>query len=305
VNRLQQRRRNKQIKVESRLTNHESRSSRRRGYNGCLPALAATMSQKVLSQIDADGTATVTLNRPEVHNAFDAETVNLLTSTLKQLEANDRVRTVVLAGAGKSFSAGADIEVMRRTAAFSREQNVENARATTLMLQTLCKLEKPTIACVRGAARGGGVGLVSACDIAIAERGATFRLSEVKLGIIPAMISPFVIRAIGARNAHRYMLTGEEFGAAEAHRIGLLHETCDAAELDAVLGRLLANLRSSGPLAVVAAKKLIPDVAGAAIDDKLMEMLAQRIAGIRATPEAQEGLSAFLEKRKPAWAKKD
>ena len=260
------------------------------------------MSQKVLSQIDADGTATVTLNRPEVHNAFDAEMVNALTAVLQKLDADERVRAVVLAGAGRNFCAGADIEAMRRTAQATREQNYENARATTLMLQTLHRLEKPTIACVRGAARGGGVGLVSACDIAIGERGATFRLSEVKLGIIPAMISPFVIGAIGARQAHRYMISGEEFGAAEAHRIGLLHEVCDEPGLEAAVARMLAGLRSSGPRAMAAVKKLIPEVAGAAIDDTLMETVAQRIAGIRATPEAQEGLTAFLEKRKPAWS---
>lgn len=260
------------------------------------------MAQKIVSQIDADGNATVLLNRPEVRNAFDPEMVQQLTATLKKLEANDKVRAIVITGAGGNFSAGADIEHMKRSAKFSREKNLENARATALMLQTLHALEKPTIACVRGAARGGGVGLVSACDIAIAERGATFRLSEVKLGIIPAMISPFVIGAIGGRYAHRYMLSGEEFDAAEAYRIGLLHDICEEPELNAVIGRMLANLYSSGPRAMVAIKKLIPEVAGARVDDRLMDIVAQRIAGIRVTPEAQEGLSAFLEKRKTAWS---
>ena len=260
------------------------------------------MAQKVISQVDADGNATVLLNRPEVHNAFDPEMVDALTATLKKLEASDKVRAIVLTGAGRNFCAGADIEHMKKTAKHSRDQNLENARATALMLQTLHALEKPTIACVRGAARGGGVGLISACDIAIAERGATFRLSEVKLGIIPAMISPFVIAAIGERYAHRYMLSGEEFDVAEAYRIGLVHDICEEPELSAVVGRMLANLYSSGPRAVVAIKKLIPEVAGARVDDRLMETVAQRIAGIRVTPEAQEGLSAFLEKRKTAWS---
>lgn len=260
------------------------------------------MAQKVLSQVDADGNATVILNRPEVHNAFDPEMVDALTATLKKLEANDKVRAIVITGAGPNFCAGADIEHMKRSAKFSREQNLENARATALMLQTLQSLEKPTIACVRGAARGGGVGLVAACDIAIAERGATFRLSEVKLGIIPAMISPFVIAAIGERYAHRYMLSGEEFDVAEAYRIGLLHDICEEPVLHAVVGRMLAHLYSSGPHAVVAIKKLIPEVAASRIDDKLMEMLSSRIAGIRVTPEAQEGLSAFLEKRRTRWS---
>lgn len=260
------------------------------------------MSQKVLSQIDADGNATVMLNRPEVHNAFDPEMVQQLTATLKKLEANDKVRAVVLTGAGKSFSAGADIAHMKQTAKYTRAQNLENARATATMLHTLYALNKPTIACVRGAVRGGGVGLVSACDIAIAEREATFRLSEVKLGILPAMISPFVIRAIGQRYAHRYMLSAEEFDAAEAYRIGLVHDICEEPELTAVVGRMLANLYSSGPKALVAVKKLIPEVAASRIDGSLMDRVSALIADIRTTPEAQEGLSAFLEKRKTAWS---
>jgi len=259
------------------------------------------MSQKVLSQIDADGNATVMLNRPDVHNAFDPEMVDALTATLKKLESDDRVRAIVIAGAGRNFCAGADIEHMKRSAKVSREQNLENARATAMMLRRLYSVEKPTIACVRGAARGGGVGLIAACDIAIAERGATFRLSEVKLGIIPAMISPFVIAAIGRHYSHRYMLSGEEFDSAEAYRIGLVHDICEEPELNAAVGRMLAHLYSSGPRAVAAIKKLIPEVAGARIDDDLMDRVAQRIAGIRVTPEAQEGLSAFLEKRKPSW----
>jgi methylglutaconyl-CoA hydratase len=273
-----------------------SLASRLSIYNGF------PMSHKVLSQVDADGNATVTLNRPEVHNAFDPDMVDALTAALKKLEADDRVRAVVLTGAGRSFCAGADIEHMKRSAGYSREQNLENARATAMMLQTLCHLEKPTIACVRGAVRGGGVGLVSACDMAVAERGATFRLSEVKLGIIPAMISPFVIAAIGRRYAHRYMMTGEEFDAAEAYRIGLVHDICEEPDLSVLVGRMLAQLYSSGPRAVTAVKRLIPEVAGARIDDKLMEAVSQRIAAVRVTAEAQEGLSAFLEKRKTAWS---
>ena len=264
--------------------------------------MSSKTGQKVLSQVDGDGNATLVLNRPEVHTAFDPEMVNALTAELRRLEAIDAVRAIVITGAGKNFCAGADIEQMRRTAKASREQNLENARATSLMLQTLHGLAKPTIACVRGAARGGGVGLACACDIAIAARGATFRLSEVKLGIIPAMISPFVIGAIGPRQAHRYMISGEELDAAEAWRIGLVHDICEEPDLDERVGRMLAQLYSSGPNAIAAIKKLIPDVAGATIGDPLMETVSQRIAAIRATPEAQEGLSAFLEKRKTAWS---
>ena len=259
------------------------------------------MSQKVLAQIDADGNATVMLNRPDVHNAFDPEMVELLTAALKKLGANPKVRAVVLTGTGKNFCAGADIEQMKRSAKSSRGQNLENARATSLMLHTLYTLPKPTIACVRGAARGGGVGLVAACDIALAARDATFRLSEVKIGIIPAMISPYVIAAIGSRHSHRFMLSGEEFDSAEAFRIGLVHDICEEPELNGLVGQMLARLYSSGPAAIAAIKRLIPEVAGAAIDGELMDKVSQRIAELRVTPEAQEGLTAFLEKRKAAW----
>ena len=259
------------------------------------------MSEKVLSQVDAEGNATVVLNRPAVHNAFDPEMVGALTATLRQLESRTDVRAIVLTGAGRNFCAGADIDHMKRSAAHSREQNLELARATSLMLHTLYTLEKPTIACVHGAVRGGGVGLICACDIALAARGATFRLSEVKLGIIPAMISPYVVAAIGQRMAHRYMLSGEEFDVAEAYRLGLVHDMCEESELTALVGRMLAHLHTSGPRAMVAIKKLIPEIAGAAIDGEVVEKTAQRIAEVRATQEAQEGLGAFLEKRKPAW----
>lgn len=259
------------------------------------------MSDKVISQIDRDGNATVMLNRPEVHNAFDPEMVAALTAALKQLEADSQVRAVVLLGAGKNFCAGADIEHMKKSATFSREQNFEAARQSAHMFHTLYKLNKPTIACVRGAVRGGGCGLVAACDIAIASRLATFRLSEVKLGIIPAMISPYVIAAIGERMAHRYMLSGEEFDAAEAWRIGLVHEIAEEDALNAKVGAMLAHLYSSGPNAVGAIKELIPVSAHAPVGEDIVEETARRIAAVRATPEAQEGLSAFLEKRKPSW----
>ena len=258
------------------------------------------MSQKILSQIDADGNATVMLNRPEVHNALDPEMVDALTATLTKLESDARVRAVVITST--SFCAGADIEHMKRSAKFSRDQNLESARATATLLNTLYTLEKPTIACVRGAVRGGGVGLVSACDIAIAARTATFRLSEVKLGIIPAMISPYVIAAMGVHHARRFMLSGEEFDSAEAFRIGLVHDICEEDELNAKVGRMLGHLYSSGPGATVAIKKLIAEIAGAPINEALVEKTAQRIAQLRTTAEAQEGLSAFLEKRKTAWS---
>ncbi|MBI3937408.1 MAG: enoyl-CoA hydratase/isomerase family protein [Betaproteobacteria bacterium] len=259
------------------------------------------MSDTVLSNVDKDGNATVVLNRPDVHNAFDEEMVAALTRTLKTLEADSRVRAVVLMGHGKSFSAGADINRMRRTAGFTREHNLKDALEGAEMFYTLYTLKKPTIARVHGAARGGGVGLVAACDIAIASRDATFRLSEVRLGIVPAVISPYVVAAIGSRKAHRYFLSGEEFDAAEAYRIGLIHDLVEEEELNATIGRVLAELYSGGPQAIVAAKQLIGRVVASPIDRAMMENTAQYIADVRANPEAREGLTAFLEKRRPAW----
>src|SRR3954464_3281366 len=189
--------------------------------------------QKIISRFDEHGNATVMLNRPEVHNAFDPEMVDALTSTLKKLGKDDSVRAVVLIGAGASFCAGADIGHMKKSARFSKKQNFEAAQESAEMLHTLYTLPKPTIACVRGAVRGGGCGLVAACDIAVASRTATFRLSEVKLGIIPSMISPYVIAAIGARMSRRYMLTGEEMDCAEAFRIGLVHDIAEDDQLNA------------------------------------------------------------------------
>ncbi|MEK6593247.1 MAG: enoyl-CoA hydratase-related protein [Pseudomonadota bacterium] len=256
---------------------------------------------KVITHLDKDGNATLMLNRPEVHNAFDPEMVDSLTRALKKLEADPRVRAVVLMGAGKSFCAGADIEHMKKSARFTRAQNFKAAQDSARMFYTLYSLGKPTIACVHGAVRGGGVGLVSACDIAIASRDASFRLSEVKIGIIPAMISPYVIGAIGERMARRYMISGEEFDVAQALRIGLVHDIVEKEALADAVGGMLAHLYSSGPNAVVAIKQLIPVSAHALIGKKIVDETARRIARIRGTPEAQEGMSAFLEKRKPFW----
>ncbi len=259
------------------------------------------MTDKVLTRIDEHGNATVMLNRPEVHNAFDPEMVEALTTALAILEKDADVRAVVLLGAGASFSAGADIGHMKKSARFSAKQNYESALDTARMLHKLYMLTKPTIACIRGAVRGGGLGLVAACDIAIASRTATFRLSEVKLGIIPAMISPYVLSAMGARMAHRYMLTGEEFDSAEAYRIGFVHDICEDDELSSKVGQILAHLYTSGPKAIAAVKELIPIVVNAPISEETAEVTSRLIAELRATPEAQEGLSAFLEKRSAAW----
>ncbi len=259
------------------------------------------MTQKVLSQIDRDGNATVALNRPEVHNAFDPEMGAQLITALKQLEADPKVRAVVLMGQGKSFSAGADIEHMKKSAKFTCEQNYKAAFASAQIFYTLNTLQKPTIARVHGAVRGGGVGLVAACDIAIGSREATFRLSEVRLGIVPAMISPYVVAAIGERYARRYFLSGEEFDSAEAFRIGLLHDLVEADNLNAAISEMLTQLYCGGPQAIAAAKRQIGRIAHASVSEAVVDETARTIAEIRATAEAQEGLSAFLEKRKAAW----
>ncbi len=259
------------------------------------------MAEKLLSLIDSDGNATIALNRPDVHNAFDPEMVAQIIATLQQFDANPKVRAVVLMGQGRSFCAGADIEHMRRSAQFTREQNRKAAQQMAQMFYTLYTLNKPTIARVHGAVRGGGVGLVAACDIAIGSRDATFRLSEVRLGIVPAMISPYVVAAIGERHARRYFLSGEEFDCAEAFRIGLLHNIVELEDLNATVSYMLADLYCGGPKAIAAAKRQVHSIAHARIDGAVVEATAHHIADIRATPEAQEGLGAFLEKRKPAW----
>jgi len=259
------------------------------------------MAEKVLMQVDANGNATVALNRPDVHNAFDPEMGVQLIATLRKLEANPKVRAVVLMGQGKSFSAGADIDHMRKSARFTKEQNLKAARASAEIFHTLYALKKPTIARVHGAVRGGGVGLVAACDVAIGSRDATFRLSEVRLGIVPAMISPYVVAAIGERQSRRYFLSGEEFDSAEAFRIGLLHDLVELDVLNAAVGHMLSQLYCGGPNAIVAAKRQIGKVAHAGVTPAVVEDTACTIAEIRATAEAKEGLGAFLEKRKATW----
>lgn len=262
----------------------------------------STAAARVLTNVDDYGNVTITLNRPEVHNAFDPEMVSTLTATLADIAADDSIRAVVIAGAGKSFCAGADINHMRQSAKFTKAQNYKNATESARMFHALYTLNKPTIAAVHGAVRGGGCGLIAACDIAIATRTATFRLSEVKIGIVPAMISPYVIGAIGERQARRYMLSGEEFDCAEAWRIGLVHDLVEEDYLADCVGEMLGQLYTSGPKAVHAIKQLIPKSAHSPIGPGIIEETSRIIADIRATPEAQEGLGAFLEKRKTSWS---
>jgi methylglutaconyl-CoA hydratase len=257
----------------------------------------------LLSEIDEDGLATITFNRPEMHNAFDDTLVNALAEELDRLERDASVRVVMLAARGKSFSSGADLNWMRRMANYSFEENLADATALAEMMKTLANLSKPTIALVQGAAFGGGVGLVACCDIALATENASFCLSEVKLGLIPALISPYVAAAIGSRATRRYFLTAERFNAVEAHRIGLIHEVVRADELDERAERLCRQLLQNGPYAMASVKALVAEVALSFLDDDLIADTAERIAEIRASEEGREGLSAFLEKRKPNWIK--
>lgn len=245
--------------------------------------------------------ARITLNRPEVHNAFDDVLIAELTDALECIGHEPRPRVVILSAAGKSFSAGADLNWMRRTAGYSWEENFADAKRLGRLMQTLDQLALPTLARVQGAALGGGVGLITACDIAVAADTAFFALSEVKLGLIPAVISPYVVRAIGERAARRYFLTGERITAHESARLGLIHEVVAGERLDERIDELARVLLGNGPQAVRAAKRLVCTNGRGAIDAALIEEMARRTAEQRASPEGQEGIAAFLEKRKPDW----
>jgi len=255
----------------------------------------------LLHTIETNGTAVVTLNRPKLHNAFDDELIARLTTLFHELASNDEVRVVLLAANGKSFSAGADLNWMRRMAAYSEEENYQDAMRLADMLRTLNTLAKPTIALVHGATFGGGVGLVACCDMVLAAPQASFSLSEVKLGIIPSVISPYVVSAIGERMSRHYLLTAERFSAEEALRIQLVHELVEQDQLRSRADEIAAVLKNNGPSALRECKDLIRLVARGSVDREMIEETARRIARIRASGEGQEGLGAFLEKRKPNW----
>ncbi|WP_342129668.1 enoyl-CoA hydratase/isomerase family protein [Hydrogenophaga sp. OTU3427] len=245
--------------------------------------------------------ARITLSRPEVRNAFNDAVIAELTQVFTEVGRRDDVRVVVLAAQGPAFCAGADLNWMRRMADYTREENLADAGALATMLRAIHECPKPTIARVQGDVYAGGMGLVAACDMAVAVDTAGFCLSEVKLGLIPATISPYVIRAMGARAAHRYFLTAERFGAAEAQRIGFVHEVVAADALDAKVGEIAAALVNAGPAAVQACKRLVLDVAEREIDGALIAATVEGIADIRASVEGREGVSSFLQKRKPGW----
>jgi methylglutaconyl-CoA hydratase len=245
--------------------------------------------------------ARVTLDRPEVRNAFDDALIQELQSSFESLGSDASVRVVVLAGNGPAFCAGADLNWMKRMAGYGYAENLADAQALATMLATLDRLPQPTIARVHGAAFAGGTGLVAACDIAVGTPEAKFCFSEAKLGLSPATISPYVIRAIGERIARRYFLTAEVFGAEEAHRIGLLSALVSASDLDSEVSSMVKHLLAGGPEAHVKIKGLIRAVTGRQVDDALSAETAKRIAEIRVSPEGKEGIASFLEKRKAAW----
>ncbi|MGH8782111.1 enoyl-CoA hydratase/isomerase family protein [Paraburkholderia sp.] len=247
--------------------------------------------------------AFVTLQRPQVNNALNEALIEGLHTTFRSLSSDKSISTVVLCGEGKSLCAGADINWMREGATYDMQENIDDLMRLGRMLKALDEMPQTTIARVQGPIYGGGVGLVAACDIAIASSNATFCLSEVRLGIVPGMISPFVQRVIGQRMARRYFQTAEIFDAQEARRLGLVHEVATPEELDEHINRVLRQLTSAAPRARAIAKLTTSDVAGKPIDESLLSEIAALIADLRGRSEAREGLSAFLEKRKPSWAR--
>lgn len=243
----------------------------------------------------------VVLNRPEVRNAFNETTIAEIIGAFRALGAEDSIRAIVLAARGPAFCAGADLNWMKKMAGYTRTENLADAGQLAEMLRTIYLCPKPVVAKVQGDCYAGGMGLVAACDIAVAADTVNFCLSEVKLGLIPATISPYVIRAMGENAARRYFLTAERFSAQEAMRIGFVHEVTAADALDEKIGQIVNALISASPHAVTEAKRLVHDVAGKALTDDLVADTVERIADIRASDEGREGVQSFLEKRKPSW----
>ena len=252
---------------------------------------------------DNRGVATITLNRPDKHNAFNEDFIAELSGTLDEIGKDRDSKVMVLRSTGRNFSAGADLDWMKRMAGYTREENVRDANALAELLHKLNFLPVPTIARVQGAAMGGGCGLVACCDIALAADNAVFAFSEVKLGLIPATISPYVIRTIGEKQARRYFQTAERFDAGRARELSLVSEVVDESGLDEAVEKTIDMILANSSEAVKAAKRLVFDVADKPITRKLLQQTSESIADIRASEEGKEGLSAFLEKRKPAWLK--
>lgn len=268
-----------------------------------MTTLANFNTGDVLVNIDRYGVATVTLNNPEKHNAFDDKIIAQLTIIFMEIAKRDDIKVMVLASTGKSFSAGADLAWMKRMASYSYEENLSDANALAHMLKALNFLPQTTIAQIQGAAFGGAVGLASCCDIVIASNKASFCLSEVKLGLIPATISPYVVNAIGQKASRRYFQTAERFFAEKAQQLGLVDEIVPLEELEASVDAMVRTLLSNGPQAVRQAKQLALDVAFQEINNELLSITSERIASIRVSDEGQEGLTAFFEKRPASWLK--
>ncbi len=263
------------------------------------------MTYQTLQLTAQHGVGVIWMNRPGVRNAFNEIMIAELTRAFKAADADDSIRAVVLAGHGPAFCAGADLNWMKKMSGYSLKENHADAMELATMLNTIYMMKKPTIARVHGPAYAGGMGLVAACDIAIASQDAEFCLSEVKLGLIAATIGPYVVAAMGERYARRYFLSAERFTAAEAYRIGLIHDLAQLEELDAGVNALLGHLLAASPAAIAASKELIRAVARAPIDQKMVVDTATRIAVVRASVDGREGIRSFLEKRKPAWTEVD
>lgn len=259
------------------------------------------MTYQTLTIAIADKVATITLNRPDVRNAFNETTISDITLAFDQLGRDEAVRAIVLAANGPAFCAGADLNWMKKMAGYSHEENSADAMQLADMLRTIYLCPKPVVAKVQGDCYAGGMGLVAACDVVVAVEEANFCLSEVKLGLIPATISPYVIKAMGEQAARRYFLSAERFTAQQALRIGFAHEVVAAGELDATVAAIVKALVNNSPNAVQQAKVLVRDVAGLPVTDALLADTAERIAHIRASEQGREGVQSFLEKRKPAW----
>jgi len=259
----------------------------------------------LISSIDQRGVLTLCMNRPEVHNAFDADMIRELTGALISADQDDKVRMIVITGSGSCFSAGADLNWMRSQVTATQDENERDALRLAKLMRRLNYLSKPTIARINGAAFGGGLGLIAACDITLAVDNARFGLTEARLGLAPAVISPYVIRRIGETHARRYFLSGERFDSQRAYDIGLIQQTVLAGQLDEVVGESISRLLKSGPSAVAHCKQLVFKVAGHSVDSQRItdEYTAGLIARLRVSREGQEGLAAFLEKRQPGWVK--
>lgn len=259
------------------------------------------MYSNISLQLANNGVATLSLNRPSTSNAFDAQTIEEMIAAIEEAANSDRVRALLVTGSGKHFSAGADIQWMKSMAQMSEQENIADAARLATLMQSLDRFPKPTIAQVQGAAFGGATGLIACCDIALATDDSRYCFSEVKIGLIPAVISPYVIRAIGARNAGRLFLTAEVFDAAAARQYGLVHAVYRASDIQRETGILIDQILKNGPCALTRAKQLVDRVAGSPLDESLITYTVEAIAKTRVSAEGQEGLQAFLDKRQPAW----